>query len=60
MSNDFALVHNGVISNYTLLKDLLLSKGYSFFGSTDSEILVNMVDYLYHRSKKDNLGFISI
>ena len=28
MSNDFALVHNGVISNYTLLKDLLLSKGY--------------------------------
>ena len=36
----FALVHNGVIENYSQIKDFLKSKGYSFSSETDSEALV--------------------
>ena len=60
MNGDFAIVHNGVISNYLQLKELLVSRGYSFYGSTDSEILVNMIDYIHKRSDKSEYDFIPI
>lgn len=54
-SNDksITLVHNGIIENYQELRDKLTSKGYEFSSSTDTEVLVNLIDYYY---KKYNIG----
>jgi glucosamine--fructose-6-phosphate aminotransferase (isomerizing) len=40
----FALVHNGIIENYSTLKKSLLSKGYTFASQTDTEVLVNFIE----------------
>ena len=50
----FALVHNGVIENYHSIKEFLLGKGYTFKSETDSEVLVNLIAYHYHKEPKDN------
>lgn len=44
----FALVHNGIIENYNNIKDFLLTKGYEFISQTDTEIIVNLLDYYYN------------
>ena len=40
------LVHNGIINNYNILKEFLISKNYKFQGETDSEIISNYLEYL--------------
>lgn len=42
-------VHNGIIENYAELKAKLMSKGYSFYSETDTEVLVKLVDYYYNK-----------
>ena len=39
-SENIALIHNGIIENYRVLKDALEENGYTFRSSTDSEVLV--------------------
>jgi len=39
----FALIHNGVIENFSQIKTLLLSKGYTFKSETDTEVLCNLI-----------------
>ena len=46
-------VHNGIIENYTELKEKLLKHGYTFYSQTDTEVVIKLVDYYY---KKHNLG----
>ena len=41
----FALIHNGVIENYSQMKTFLLGKGYTFKSETDTEVLCNLVAY---------------
>lgn len=43
----FVLIHNGIIENYAALKDRLINRGYGFTSQTDSEVLVNLIEYLY-------------
>jgi len=43
----FSLIHNGIIDNYIELKNMLLSHGYSFKSKTDSEVIVNLLEYYY-------------
>ena len=43
-----SLVHNGIIENYSQIKEFLLVKGYEFISQTDSEVLVKLLDYHYH------------
>lgn len=50
-SGQFALVHNGVIENYKEIKVKLIEKGYSFISETDSEVIVNLIDYHYKKTK---------
>ncbi|MCF8260256.1 MAG: glutamine--fructose-6-phosphate transaminase (isomerizing) [Melioribacteraceae bacterium] len=38
------LIHNGIIENYSELKNKLIKKGYSFYSETDSEVVVNLID----------------
>ncbi len=41
------LVHNGIIENYSRLKEFLALQGYDFISQTDSEVLVKLLDYHY-------------
>ncbi|MCR5509090.1 MAG: glutamine--fructose-6-phosphate transaminase (isomerizing) [Lachnospiraceae bacterium] len=54
-SDDFEViaVHNGIIENYTEIKDKLVKKKYSFYSETDTEAIVKLIDYYY---KKYNIG----
>ncbi len=48
-----ALVHNGIIENYAALKTWLQSQGKHFSSQTDSEVLVNLISFLYHGNLVD-------
>ncbi|MDQ0477494.1 glutamine--fructose-6-phosphate transaminase (isomerizing) [Chryseobacterium sp. MDT2-18] len=41
-----ALVHNGIIENYDTLKIMLTEKGFAFQSETDTEVLVNLIQYI--------------
>ena len=45
MDKKILLVHNGIIENYSVLKEYLIEKGYEFESETDTEVLVNLIDY---------------
>ncbi len=45
-SHDIALVHNGIIENYHVLKAALIENGYSFRSDTDTEVLANLIEYV--------------
>ena len=47
MSGNLAIVHNGIIENYQVIKNQLLERGYVFTSDTDTEVLVQLVDYYY-------------
>lgn len=55
-SNDgsLALIHNGIIENYDILKKDLTAKGYSFKSETDTEVLVHLIDDI---RKNENVWF---
>ena len=53
MSGELALVHNGIIENYQVLKEQLADKGYTFKSSTDTEVLVQLIDHYYQQNGKD-------
>lgn len=42
-----ALVHNGIIENYSALKTFLIGKGCTFKSETDTEVIANLIGYLY-------------
>ena len=43
----FVIIHNGIIENYSRLKKKLEDRGYIFKSETDTEILVNLIEYIY-------------
>lgn len=43
----FAIVHNGIIENYQLLREELKEKGYSFSSETDTEVIVHLIEMYY-------------
>jgi len=49
LSNDkkFIIVHNGIIENYNTIKSMLIEKGFTFFSQTDTEVIVNLIQYNY-------------
>jgi len=49
-SGELAMIHNGIIENYTQLKRELVSKGYIFKSDTDTEVLLNFIEDI----KKNN------
>ena len=50
-SGQLAMIHNGIIENYTQLKNELEKDGYTFQSDTDSEVLLNFIDDI--RSKNE-------
>ncbi|MDY4976925.1 MAG: glutamine--fructose-6-phosphate transaminase (isomerizing) [Clostridia bacterium] len=47
-SGKFAVVHNGIIENYSKLREKLIAKGYHFVSETDTEVIAHLVDYYYN------------
>jgi glucosamine--fructose-6-phosphate aminotransferase (isomerizing) len=47
-AGDIALIHNGIIENYSILKQELISQGYVFKSDTDSEVLVYLIDRIWN------------
>ena len=47
----FAVVHNGIIENYYLLRARLTAKGYAFRSETDTEVVAQLLDYYYAASR---------
>lgn len=47
VSGDIALIHNGIIENYSALKQELSGQGYIFESDTDSEVLVHLIDRIW-------------
>jgi glucosamine--fructose-6-phosphate aminotransferase (isomerizing) len=48
-SGRFAIIHNGIIENYSTLKSRLIELGYTFRSGTDTEVLVQLIDMFYER-----------
>jgi len=49
-SEELALIHNGIIENYAVLKEGLKELGYTFSSETDTEVLIQLIEYI----KKSN------
>lgn len=49
----FALVHNGIIENYDVLKKELLKKGHTFETETDTEVLAHLIEEIQKVTKAD-------
>lgn len=52
-NGDLVLVHNGIIENYQALKELLIEKGFAFHSETDTEVLVNFIQYVQQEEDCD-------
>jgi glucosamine--fructose-6-phosphate aminotransferase (isomerizing) len=48
MCGIFSLVHNGIIENYKTIKTMLIEENYIFTSETDTEVIVQLLSYLYN------------
>ncbi|MHC4836334.1 MAG: glutamine--fructose-6-phosphate transaminase (isomerizing), partial [Planctomycetota bacterium] len=48
-----ALVHNGIIENYAILKKWLVQKGATFKSDTDTEVVANLIGYFYQQDASE-------
>jgi len=59
-SESLALIHNGIIENYTVLKTQLINEGYKFQSSTDTEVLVQLIEYIKQLNNCDLFTAVQI
>ncbi len=45
-SGNLAIIHNGIIENYSAIKEELTNEGYTFNSETDSEVLIQFIEYI--------------
>ena len=50
-SKDLHIVHNGIIENYFLIKQELIEEGFNFYSDTDTEVLVNLIEFIQIKEK---------
>ena len=60
MDGSLAIIHNGVIENYTTIKDSLQKRGYTFNSDTDTEVLINLIDHVYKNEKTSLLKALQL
>ena len=59
-SKDLAIIHNGIIENYATLKEKLQAKGVHFVSDTDTEVLVQLIEYIKDHKKLDLLTAVQV
>jgi glucosamine--fructose-6-phosphate aminotransferase (isomerizing) len=52
-SEELALIHNGIIENYAVLKEGLKERGYTFSSETDTEVLIQLIEFIKKSNKVD-------
>ena len=57
-SGNLALVHNGIIENYAILREQLQAKGYHFNSATDTEVLVQLIEYYENKHHCDLISAV--
>jgi len=45
-SGELAIIHNGIIENYDAIKTQLVNNGFVFHSDTDTEVLINLIEYV--------------
>ncbi|KAM3847140.1 glutamine--fructose-6-phosphate aminotransferase [isomerizing] 2 [Vipera latastei] len=56
-SNEFVVIHNGIITNYKDLRKFLETKGYEFESETDTETIPKLIKYLYDNKETEETSF---
>ncbi|MEG0499817.1 MAG: glutamine--fructose-6-phosphate transaminase (isomerizing) [Rikenellaceae bacterium] len=59
-SENLALIHNGIIENYAVIKEALQNNGYTFKSNTDTEVLVQLIEYIKEDQNVDLVTAIQI
>ncbi|MBR4368448.1 MAG: glutamine--fructose-6-phosphate transaminase (isomerizing) [Prevotella sp.] len=59
-SKNLAIIHNGIIENYADIKKNLIEKGVKFRSDTDTEVLVQLVEYVQNKKKLDLLTAVQV
>lgn len=59
-SKDLAIIHNGIIENYSVIKRNLISNGVSFRSDTDTEVLIQLIEYVKKKKKLDLLTAVQL
>jgi len=59
-SKTLAIIHNGIIENYAELKRDLIAKGMEFRSDTDTEVLVQLIEYIRNTEKVDLLTAVQL
>ena len=60
MSKNLAIIHNGIIENYSDLKAKLVAKGVKFISDTDTEVLVQLIEYIREQKNIDLLTAVQL
>ena len=59
-SKNLAIIHNGIIENYAVLKSNLMERGVNFRSETDTEVLVQLVEYIMVKKDLDLLTAVQV
>lgn len=59
-SRNLAIIHNGIIENYAELKKQLIEKGMTFKSDTDTEVLVQLIEYIQVKKNLDTLTAVQL
>ena len=59
-SKNLAIIHNGIIENYADIKEKLKAKGVHFVSDTDTEVLVQLVEYVMVKKRLDLLTAVQV
>ena len=59
-SKNLAIIHNGIIENYADLKQKLQAKGVTFVSDTDTEVLVQLIEYIKEHKQLDLLTSVQV
>ena len=59
-SKNLAIIHNGIIENYAILRKRLSEKGVTFRSDTDTEVLVQLIEYIQERKNFDLLTAVQL
>ena len=59
-SKNLAIIHNGIIENYASIKKNLIAKGVQFKSDTDTEVLVQLIEYIQVKKNLDLLTAVQV
>lgn len=48
---EIAVVHNGIIENFAVIKEMLLQKGHTLSSETDTEVIAHLIEYYYQQNR---------